>query len=111
MFTELYLQTTNPKTSLREFFSPDIFTMIVFSTLFHTILYASTFNLASYIFYGKILSSAVNQRLILSLLVIMFLGFFARFFHVKEIYKAYNYNEKQTRDHLDKLYITWIFIS
>jgi uncharacterized membrane protein len=111
MFTELYLQTTNPQTSLQQFFSPVIFTMILFSTIFHTILYASTFNLASYIFYGKILSSAVNQRLILSLAIIMFLGFFARFLHVKEIYKAYNYNLEKTRAHLDRLYITWIFIS
>jgi hypothetical protein len=41
----------------------------------------------------------------------MFFGFFARFFHVKEVYRAYHKNMEKTRTHLDKLYIGWIFIS
>lgn len=41
----------------------------------------------------------------------MFFGFFARFFHVKDIFKAYNGDIERTRNHLDKLYISWIFIS
>jgi len=41
----------------------------------------------------------------------MFFGFFARFLHVKEIYRAYDSNLEKTRNHLDRLYIGWIFIS
>jgi hypothetical protein len=111
MFTDLYLQTTNPKLPLSSMFSPNIFKNIIISDVFHTIIYVSFVNLVSYIFFGRILSHIINIRLIISLLVIMFLGFFARFYHVKEIYKAYNYNIEKTRNHLDRLYIGWIFIS
>jgi len=111
MFTDLYLKTTDPKLPFRDLFRASIFTGIVLSVLFHTTIYTAFFNMISYIFFGKLLSRQVNIRLVLSLLVIMFFGFFARFFHVKEIYKSYNYNLDKTRKHLDKLYIGWIFIS
>ena len=107
MFTELYLQTTNPELSISQIISANM----LFSVLFHTILYCVFFNMTSYIFFGKLLSNVINARLFLSLLTIMFFGFFARFFHVKEIYRAYNYDLDLTRSHLDKLYISWIFIS
>jgi hypothetical protein len=111
MLTDLYLQTTNPKLSFKQFLSPQILTGIFFSVIFHTIIYTAFFNLGSYIFYGKRLVNEVNVRLVIALLIIMFFGFFARFLHVKEIYKAYNYNIERTRNHLDKLYIGWIFVS
>uniref|UniRef100_A0A6C0B0M7 Uncharacterized protein n=1 Tax=viral metagenome TaxID=1070528 RepID=A0A6C0B0M7_9ZZZZ len=111
MFTDLYLTTTNPTLPLSALFTVKTMSQIILSVIFHTILYASFFNLASYIFLGKLLSKIVNTRLIISLLVIMFFGFFARFFHVKEIYRAYHKNMEKTRNHLDKLYIGWIFIS
>jgi hypothetical protein len=41
----------------------------------------------------------------------MFFGFFARFLHVKEVYRAYGNDMEKTREHVDKLYIGWIFIS
>jgi hypothetical protein len=107
MFTELYLKTTNPELQLSELVSVPLF----FSVIFHTVLYCAFFNLVSYIFIGKILSVTVNSRLIPALLIIMFLGFFARFFHVKEIYNAYGKNLEKARNHMDKLYIGWIFIS
>jgi len=111
MFTDLYLQTTDPNLSFGDLFSYPIFKNILISVLFHTILYTSFVNLVSYIFFGKYLSSTINKRLITNLLFIMFFGFFARFYHVKEIYKSYNYNLEKTRNHLDRLYIGWIFIS
>jgi len=111
MFTDLYLQTTNPNLPFSSMFRQDVFIGILLSVLFHTIIYAGAFNLASYIFLGKLLSKIVNIRLVVSLLFIMFIGFFARFLHVKEVYKSYNYNLEKTRSHLDKLYIGWIFIS
>jgi len=111
MFTDLYLQTTNPKLPFSALFRANIFKNIVLSVIFHTIVYAGFSNLVSYIFFGKVLGNAINIRLIISLLLIMFFGFFARFAHVKEIYRAYNYDDVKTRDHLNKLYIGWIFIS
>lgn len=111
MFTDLYLQTTDPKLPFSALFRMDIFKNIILSVIFHTILYAGFFNLASYIFLGKVLEKDINIRLVISLLIIMFFGFFARFAHVKEVYKAYNYDLAKTREHLDKLYIGWIFIS
>ena len=111
MFTKLYLDTTNPKLHFSQLFEPKIFIPLIISTIFHTIIYASFCNLVSYIFFNKILSPQVNKKLFVSLLLIMFFGFFARFYHVKEIYKAYNGDMEKTRNHLDKFFITWIFIS
>jgi hypothetical protein len=111
MFTKLYLDTTNPNLSLSQFFQPTIFFPMLVSILFHTIIYTLFCNMVSFIFFDKILSNSINKRLILCLLPIMFFGFIGRFFHVKEIYRAYNGNMEKTRNHLDKLYISWIFIS
>lgn len=107
MFTEVYLQTTDPNLPISKLISVNM----LFAVLFHTILYCAFFNAVSYIFFGKLLSNVINTRLVSSLFAIMFFGFFARFIHVKEIYRAYNYDLQKTRRHLDKLYISWIFIS
>ena len=111
MFTETYLQTTDPKLPFSQFISRPIITNILLSVIFHTIVYSSFVNLLSLIFTGKILSTSINYRLLLSLFVIMVFGFVARFLHVKDIYKAYNNDLDKTRAHLDKLFISWIFIS
>jgi len=111
MFTELYLKTTDPKLPFSKFVSPPILTNILISVAFHTIIYASFVNMVSFIFTGKILSTSINYRLFLSLLLIMIFGFIARFFHVKEIYKAYNNDLDKTRTHLDHRFISWIFLS
>ena len=107
MFTDLYLKTTNPKLTFGEFLRINILSSVVF----HTIIYTLFFNLFHYIFFGKALSKIINIRIVVSLLIIMYTGFWGRFLHVKEIYKAYNYDLEKTRQHLDKLYVTWIFIS
>ena len=60
MFTDLYLQTTNPNLPFSSMFRQDVFIGIFLSVLFHTIIYAGAFNLASYIFLGKLLSKIVN---------------------------------------------------
>jgi len=111
MFTKLYLDTTNPKLNFSQLFEPKILFPMSLSVIFHTVVYASFCNLVSWIFYGKILSYVVNMRLSLALIIIMFFGFIARFMHVKDVYAAYNGNMEKTRNHLDKLYISWIFIS
>jgi hypothetical protein len=111
MFTDLFLITTNPKLKLSELFGAKLIVQILFSAIFHTVVYALFVNLVTYIFFGKMLSNAINFRLAGSLFIIMAFGFLARFFHVKNIYKAYNYDLEKTRNHLDKLYIGWVFIS
>jgi hypothetical protein len=111
MLTKLYLDTTDPKLQFIDMFSTKIFIPLLFSVIFHTFIYTLFANFVSYIFYDKILSNDVNMRLVIFLLIIMFFGFFARFFHVKEIYNSYNNDMEKTRNHLDKLYIGWIFIS
>ena len=111
MFRKLYLDSTNPKLTLFEFFGPNILKPIILSILFHTIIYTLFCNLTSWIFLGKNLSGKICIRLILSLIVIMFFGFIGRFIHVKDIYKSYNENIEKTREYIDKHYITWIFLS
>jgi type III secretory pathway component EscU len=109
MFTQLYLTTTDPNKSLSELLRENIGSILA-SVIFHTVVYAAAFNLASFIFLGRVLSSAVNSRLILSLLFIMFFGYMARYYHVQEIYKTYGENKAKAKEHVDKLFIGWIFI-
>jgi hypothetical protein len=111
IFTSLYLKTTNPQLTSKEFFSPLLIIEMLLSVLFHTALYTGFFNLVNYIYYGRLLSLTINKRMIISLIIIMIVGFYGRFLHVKDVYKAYNYNMEKTRKHLDTLYIGWIFVS
>ena len=111
MFSSLYLQTTNPALKWQELIHPTLLLPILGSVLFHTAVYTVFLNLVSYIFLNRSLSRVVNFRLIGSLLILMFLGFFARWVHVKDVYKTYNGNMEKTRSHLDRHYITWMFIS
>jgi hypothetical protein len=110
MFTKLYLKTTDPKITLQQMLQENM-AMILVSTIFHTIVYLAFANLMSYIFFGKYLSVGINTRLTASLLFIMFFGYIGRYYHVKDIYNAYNKNADKTRYHLDRLYIGWIFIA
>ena len=111
MFSDLYLQTTDPRLRVSQLFQGSILVGMILSILLHTIIYASFFNLASYIFFGKLLSKMVNGRLIGSLLLIMIFGFYGRFLYVKNIYNAYNYDVAKAREHVDKFFISWVFLS
>ena len=111
MFTKLYLDTTNPKLHFSELFGVNIMIPLLISVILHTVLYTLFCNMVSFIFFGKLLSGKVNKRLLLFLFPIMYYGYYARFFHVKEIYNAYNRDMIKTRKHLDNLYISWIFIA
>jgi hypothetical protein len=111
MFAKLYLDSTNPELTLSELYKPKIFYPMIISIIFHTIIYVSFCNMISWIFVNKTLSNEINQKLIYCLLLIMIFGFIGRLYNVKDIYKAYGGNMEKTRNHLDKNYITWIFLS
>uniref|UniRef100_A0A6C0I012 Uncharacterized protein n=1 Tax=viral metagenome TaxID=1070528 RepID=A0A6C0I012_9ZZZZ len=110
MFTKLYLDSTNPKTTISQLFRDNSLQLLI-SVIFHTIIYALFLNMVYYIFYGSFLSIQINIRLVIALLIIMSLGYIARFYHVKDIYNAYHNDIERTRNHLDKLYISWVFIA
>lgn len=107
MFTDLYLETTDPSLTLSEFFSVRLLSKMGASVLFHTILYMLSFNIGSYVLFGNALSSDVNIRMCIFLVLVMTVGFLARFYHVKEIYHV----EEKGKEHVDKTYITWFFLS
>jgi len=110
MFTDLYLETTNPNLTLKQFFSPTLLTQMGSSVIFHTLIYTASINVFYFIFSGNFLSSVINTRILLFLLIVMSFGFLARFYHVKQIHSAYKNSEK-ARDYVDKTYITWYFLS
>ena len=110
MFTELYLRTTEPDSTLFTMLQSN-FGGITLSVLLHTIIYSIFIQFISFIFFGKWLSNKINIRLIIALIIIMYLGYIARYYHVQDVYKAYGYDTIRTREHLDKLYIGWIFIA
>lgn len=109
MFTELYLRSTDPKTCLEKMIRENL-GLLLLSIIFHTIIYWSFLNLVSFIFLGKTLSTMMNIRLIITLLMIMSFGYIGRFYHVKDIYSAYGENMERTRAHIDKFFISWVFI-
>jgi hypothetical protein len=108
MWTTLYLQSTDPerKTPLSAMAAP-----MLFSILFHTAVYAAFVNLVSYVFMGKPLTLVVNTRLTVALLAIMVVGYAGRLYHVQEIFAAYGFDVVKTKEHLDRMYITWFFLA
>ena len=77
MFTELYLETTNPELTLDEFFSPRLLSKMSSSILFHTILYLLSLNIGSYVLFGNTLPHDVNTRICVFLVLAMAFGFLA----------------------------------
>jgi hypothetical protein len=110
MFTKLFIETTNPKLTWKQFMSKDIIMNIILSVLFHTFIYTLFCNIISYVFYGKILSNAINTRLVIFLLILMSLGYIGRFIHCKQIYKDFHKNEVKTNHYINTHYNSWIFL-
>jgi hypothetical protein len=110
MFTNLYLTTTDPTLSFTKMISENKCPLLM-SVLFHAIVYVLSANVTNYIFFGGVLSNQINHRLLIVLILILSLGYVARFYHVKEIYRAYGGDMVKTRNHLDNLYISWTFIA
>lgn len=110
MSTKLFLETTNPKLTWNEVVKKNIIFSIFLSIILNTTVYTIIFNLASYIFLGRILSSKINIRLITVLIIIMIFGYIGRIMHAKEVYKAFHGDEKKTREFLNQHYNSWIFL-
>lgn len=84
--------------------------MIIMSVIFHTFVYSSVLNLASFIFSGKLLSTEVNVRLITILFMIMCIGYIGRIRDVKDIYHAYGENiEKGEKSYRPIFHIMGIY--
>jgi hypothetical protein len=111
MFTEIYLETTNPTLTLYEMLAPALLSKIAVSVLFHAVIYTIAANLFSLIFLGRALTVSVNTRFIMALVIIMTVGYFGRFYHIKDILKGYGGNMEKTRRHIDQHYNTWVFIA
>jgi len=111
MLTQLYLRTTDPHLQFHELFYPQILFPLIASVVIHTIIYTSFVNMVSYIFTGRVLPSKSNQRLLTFLVPFMLVGFIGRFIYVKDIYRGYNGDEANTRAHIDKYFIQWVFLS
>jgi len=110
MFTKIFLKTTNPHLTWREFFSTAILWLIIISVFFHTILYTAFINIINYIFTNKILNTKINCRLIIFLVILMIFGYIGRFFHVKDIYNDMNRNDLKTKEYVNTHYNSWVFL-
>jgi len=110
MSTKLFLETTNPKLTWNDVVKKNLIFSIFLSIILNTTVYTIIFNLASYIFLGKILSSKINIRLIFVSIIIMTLGYIGRIMHAKEVYRAFHGDEKKTRKFLNQHYNSWIFL-
>jgi uncharacterized membrane protein len=108
--TNLFLETTNPNLTWKEFIKKNIIYSIFLSILVNTTVYTIILNLTSYVFLGKILNNKINIRLIMVLFIIMIFGYIGRIMHSKEVYKAFHGDEKQTRNFLNQHYNSWIFL-
>jgi cell division protein FtsW (lipid II flippase) len=109
MLSELYLKTTDPDvqyTDLLKLLGP-----ILVSVVLHTVLYAGFANLVAFVFLGRPLAQATNVRLVIALAVIMLAGFVARVAHVQEIAAAYKGDKARIRAHVDKVFLTWFYLS
>jgi hypothetical protein len=110
MFTKLYLLTTNPNLSMNQVIQHNVLLLVLFSVLFHTIVYATAVNWIYFIFNGKILNNVINVRLISSLIIIMIIGYISRIIHVKTIYNDFNHNNQKSTEFINQHYNSWIFI-
>jgi len=111
MFTQLYLDTTNPNLTYSQLLGSGLLIKIIAMVILYTIIYSGVVNLAFYIFTGRVLTAKINRRLTLSLILIMFFGYIGRLFVTKDVYAAYNKDPIKTRQHIDKGFISWIFIA
>lgn len=94
LITNVYFETTNPKSSYNRIVSIDV----LISIIFHVIFYVLIIFFISYLFNIKI-PNKTYMKIVIFLLVIMILGYFGRLSRVKSIYNYFiskGHNEKES---------------
>ena len=104
MFTNLYIDTTQPDQDptllLRD-------QRIYISAFVHTMIYIFIIAMIASIFSVKKID---YTKLFVFSMLIQIIGYPARAWHVNQIYEAYGEDQKSAREHIDKQYISWVFI-
>jgi len=110
MFTEVFIQTTNPNFKITDFLQPNIAFKTFISIITHAIIYTFTFNLGYYCIKNKFFNYDVNKRFLFVLILFMIFGYIGRVLHIKDVYKGFNYNLDKTSSYVNQHYNSWIFI-
>ncbi len=112
MFSKLYFDTTAPETEFKRLLSIDVF----FSIALHVILYTLFLYLVSFIFNIKF-SSSTYYKFVISLIVLMSLGYPARLARVKSLQNTlsgYGFDPQAARhiavSIINNSYFTWFFL-
>ena len=111
LFTRLYLLTTDPTLSWHAFFHSPIQGAVVISVFLHALLYMIALNVACYVARGRACDGAVSRRAFFVLLIVLYLGYVARFAHARAILRAKHNNHKAARAFIDQHYNSWIFLA
>lgn len=104
MFTKLYLDTTQPGQEPSSLLRDQ---RIYASAFVHTMIYMVLIAMISSVFSVKKIDYI---NLFVVSMIIQIIGYPARAWHVNEIYKSYGENQEAAREHVDKHYISWVFI-
>ena len=112
MFSKLFFETTAPESEYSRLLSLDV----LFSILFHSVLYILFFHLVGYIFNIKF-SKETCMKLFIAFIVIMVVGYPARLMRVKclrNTLMGYGFDEKTARhiavSMMNNGYFTWFFM-
>ena len=104
MYT-VYAATTDPQLSWKQYFSCRIQCLILSSVLFHVMVYTAFVNLAWWVLTNHLFYA--NDRLVVVLFWIMYLGYMGRVIHVREIYR---HRRQGAQAFVDQHYNSWIFL-
>ena len=112
MFSKLFFETTAPESEYSRLLSFDV----LFSILFHSVLYILFLYLVGYIFNIKF-SKATYKKLFIAIVLIMVVGYPARLMRVKcvrDTLMGYGFDEKTARhiavSMMNNGYFTWFFM-
>lgn len=112
MFSKLFFETTAPESEYSRLLSLDV----LFSIVFHALVYMLLVHLVGYIFNIKI-SNEICMKLFIAFIVIMVVGYPARLMRVKCLRNTlidYGFDEKTARHIAVSImyngYFTWFFM-
>lgn len=112
MFSKLFFETTAPESEYSRLLSLDV----LFSIVFHALVYMLVVHLVGYIFNIKI-SKEICIKIFIAFIVIMVIGYPARLMRVKCLRNTlmdYGFDEKTARQiavsMMNNGYFTWFFM-